>query len=632
MNNRLGLTLIAPLLAIAQARPAAPALAQGASQPASKAATPQARPQTKGEKPPVPTRPAGGDDAAAREAEKALALRKAQAVALLRGAVEGAGEIKKVAARAGVVADALDLLWKHDEVYARANFLKAADHALGLFASEESGQRAEARIAVNTILKALARHDPLASERLMGRYLKLAEDAAAPGAGGSAPSLYERLSLAESSLDLDAAQSAALAARVLEAGVPGSFPEYLYELERRDPGRAAPLLRTSLARVAGAGAYTPTQVTLLSTYAFREPRVLIPVNPGRALEAPPAFGMYTSPLEPPPGALNPALAREFLSAAGLYLSARAAALEQPAQLEWPYVGFCYFLVKKLRGYADKLDLNRDHAWQALEAKYELLAERARLDASTLASLSGLARRVVDDNNVFQFDGGASSFEWAEKTRDPAIKTELLVSGIRQLIDAQRFAEAEQRLDDIREERVREGLADYLHFRAADAALRRSDWDAAAARAARLGDERARAYLLLEAARLSLKAGRKDAALDHLRALMSILMKIEDVDAKARLLVAAAGMIYEADPAWGAEVLAEAVKAINRADGYDGRAYGVSFDLPNLAYWFPLADSDLARCFERAARADWAEAVGAARRINSIELQAAAQVAAARAVL
>jgi hypothetical protein len=633
MKNRLGLALLAALLLGGQARP--PALAQSASRPASDGANESAAQQTKGGQPAGRAQPRGGDGAAARAAEHAAALRKAQAVALLKGVVEGSGEIKSVEARARTVVEALGLLWKHDEAYARANFLKAAEAALDLFASEEAGreQRAEAKAAVITILKALARHDPRASEKLMARYLKLAEEAAARGAGDSTPSLRERLSLAEESLDLDPAQSAALAAKVIEAGVPGSFPQYLNELERRDATAAASLFRTALSLLGGGAAYNPSQATLLSAYAFREAHTSVPVPAGDVRDgARLEFGTFASPLSPPSREVNRALVGAYLAAASAFLNAQALALEQRDEPDAGHVGVCYFLVKKLRGYADKLGLGGAQTWQVLESKFLLLAERAKLSDAALGGLAAAAQRIVTTSSVFRFDGGASAFERAEQTRDAARKTELLVGGIRQLIDGERFAEAEQRISDVGDERAREQLTDYLRFRAAEAALRRGDWDVAAARTARVGEERARAYLLLEAARLSLKAGRRAAALDHLRAALASLSKTEDAKVAARLLVAAAGLVYEADAVWGGEVLAEAVKAINRADGYDGRGYGVTFAVQDFSLWFPLDDSDLARCFERAAKADWAEAVAAAQRINAKELQAAAYTAASRAAL
>ena len=55
---------------------------------------------------------------------------------------------------------------------------------------------------------------------------------------GNSLSSGERLSIAEASLDADTDQSVALAAQVLETGVPGTFPSYLNELEQRDANAA----------------------------------------------------------------------------------------------------------------------------------------------------------------------------------------------------------------------------------------------------------------------------------------------------------------------------------------------------------------------------------------------------------
>lgn len=193
--------------------------------------------------------------AGAGEAERVQ--RRTQAVDILKGVVERAGEIPEAGARAAVVASALDLLWKHDESYARANFVRSADGMLEKFASDETkGQeRAELRSALGVLLKAFARRDPRESGRLLDRFQKLLEEAM-KGGPGSRLSPRERLSLAQAGLDSDPAQSAAFAGNVIESGVPSSFPEYLNELERRDPAAAASLFRTALSILGGGAVST----------------------------------------------------------------------------------------------------------------------------------------------------------------------------------------------------------------------------------------------------------------------------------------------------------------------------------------------------------------------------------------
>ena len=51
-------------------------------------------------------------DTALRKAEEAQ--RRAQAIDILKGVVESAGEIPETQTRASVLTGALDLLWKHD--------------------------------------------------------------------------------------------------------------------------------------------------------------------------------------------------------------------------------------------------------------------------------------------------------------------------------------------------------------------------------------------------------------------------------------------------------------------------------------------------------------------------------------
>lgn len=103
-----------------------------------------------------------------------------------------------------------------------------------------------------------------------------------------------------------------------------------------------------------------------------------------------------------------------------------------------HVALCYFLVKKLRGYAERLGLGGVQAWAVLDARYTVLAERAKLSDSDLNGLAAVARRVVTENTVFRFDGGEAAFAAAEKAVDPAERAALLAAGVIQLIDGRRY--------------------------------------------------------------------------------------------------------------------------------------------------------------------------------------------------
>jgi hypothetical protein len=565
----------------------------------------------------------------ARGAE--AAQRKAQAVEILKSVVEGATEIRETESRIAILSSALDLLWKHDEVYARANFIKSANNLSERFASSDTkGQeRSEIRAAMGVLLKAFARRDPQGAGLLLDKFQKLLEDVLK----GDSISPEERLSLAQAGLESDTAQSVALAAKVLEAGVPGSFPAYLNELERRDAAAAASLFRMALSILASKSVYNPPQVIVLSAYAFRESQMSVPMTAGGRAGTPLEFGMFASPLSPPGRDLNRALATAYLAAAGTYLNAEAIALEQRGDPDALHVAICYFLVKKLRGYVDKLGLDRGQAWMVLDAKFAAIAERAKLSDSALSGLAMSAQRIVTENNVFRFDGGDAALAAAENASDPAERVELLASAVRQLIEEGKYAEAVQRIAAIRDEKLRDQLNDYLYFHTTEASIRKLDWNSFNAQVNRVSNPRLRPYLLLSAARAASKARRKETSSEFLLAAMASFPKIEDPDAKAAALITTAGILFAMDATWGAQVLIEGVNAINRADRYRGGVYGVMLEVPpKFKRWLPLSNSDLGHSFEQAAKHDWQGSLAAAQAINSKELQSQAYIAVCRSVL
>jgi hypothetical protein len=566
---------------------------------------------------------------AQRRAEEAQ--RKTQAIDILKGAVESAADIQKTQTRVALLSAALDLLWKHDEAYAREHFVKAANTLSDRFASDaiQKNERAEIRASMSVLLGGFARHDPKAAARLLDKFQKLLEDVLK----GNSLSLGERLSLAQASLESDPVQSAALAAKVLEAGVPGSFPSYLNELEQHDAAAAANLFRVALSIVSGGRIYNPVQVTVLSTYVFRESQMSVPVIRGGGEGAALETGMFASPLSPPSRDLNQALVQAYLAASGTYLNAEALALEQRANPDAVQVALCFFLVKKLRGYVDRLGLDPGQGWSVLDTKFTVIAERAKVGTQILNDVATVAQRLVAENTVFRFDGGESAFAAAEKTEDPAERAELVARGIRQLIDEDKYAEAVQKMADLREEKYREQLNTYLSFRMAEASLKKLDWYSFNAQVNRVSDARLRTYLVISAALAAANARKKKMSSDFLLTALASFPKIEDPAARAAALVTATGILYAGDDAsWAAQVLTEGVNAINRANQYDGSAYSVTLEAANSKVWLPLSNSDLTHCFEQAAKRDWSTALAAAQNIESKALRMQAYIAACRNVL
>ena len=567
-------------------------------------------------------------DAAQRQAESTQ--RRAQAVDILKGVVESAAEIRETSTRVAVLTGALDLLWKHDQEYTRANFIKSVAALSESFASAtDRRERSQIRASLGVLLKAFARRDPDVAERQFDKFEKLLAEVLK----GNSVSPNERLSLAEAVLESDTVQSAAFAAKVLETGVPGSFPSYLNELELRDSAAATSLFRTALSVMARGQVYNPQHVTVLSAYVFRESYMSVPAVTGGNEGAPLEFGTFATPLSPPSRKLNHPLVAAYFDAVGSYLTAELIGLQQRSAPDGIHVALCFFLVKKLRGYADKMGLDRGQHWAVLDAKYSLVAERAKLSDQALSGLATVAQRIVIENSVFRFDGGESAFAAAEKTVDPVERAELLATGIRQLIDEGKYAEALTRIDDVQDEKFREQLTTYRHFRMAEASVKRLDWHNFNAQTNRLSDARLRTFLVLLAALAASEAREKDLSSEFLVVAMALAPKIGDADARAAALVTTAGIIYAtADASWGEQVLSDGVKAINRADRYDGRVYGVILEAPKYKVWLPIPKSDLNNLFEQAAKRDWTGSLAAAQSIESKALRSQAYIAACRNVL
>lgn len=577
----------------------------------------------------VKVRDKDAGDAALRKAEETQ--RKAQAIDILKGVVESAADIKETRTRVAVVTGALDLLWKHDEAYARANFIKSAAALSDRFASDaaQKQERSEIREAMGVLLRAFARHDPQAAARLLDKFQRLLEEVLK----GNTLSPNERLSLAQASLDSDTAQSAALAAKVLESAIPGSFPSYLNELEQRDAAAAASLFRGALFVLSSARVYNPVEVTILSTYVFRESEVSVPVIRGGREGVPLEFGMFASQLSPPTGELNRELVTAYLAASGAYLNAESIGLERRVDPDPIHVSHIWFLVKKLRGYADRLGLDGGQNWGLLDTKYTMIAERAKVNNEILSGLATVARRIVTENTIFRFDSGEAAFAAAEKAKDPAERAELLANGIRQQIDDGKYGEAVQKIVDLKDEKISEQLNTYLSFHMAEASLKKLDWFTFNSQVNRVSDARLRTYLILSAALATSDARNKKMSSQFLLTALASFPKIEDRDARAAAFVTTAGILYEtADASWSAQVLTEGMNAINHANEYDGDGYGVILEVSKMKVWLPLSKFDLRHCFEQAAKRDWATALGAAQSIESKALRSQAYIAACRNVL
>ncbi|MGZ8842805.1 MAG: hypothetical protein ACXW18_04030 [Pyrinomonadaceae bacterium] len=557
---------------------------------------------------------------------------KQQAVLVIHRIIDQAQEISEVEVRTSVLSNALALLWNYDEQYAVSSFQKSIDRLLERYSANDatSAERLKLATATRQLIVSVAPHNQAEADQALERYKKAVGEGAGDDKRGLSPK--ERLSIAQANLDFDVKQSSALAEAILRMGVPLMFPDYLSQLEDRNPDLSNALYRFGLSQLASNPLYTPVHATVLSAYAFREKVLVIEIRTNSASNPSPQFGALTSNLFPTQVTLNAVLADEYLSAAEAFLRQRLVALHGQPTLDQEYVVQCYFLAVKLNAYASRLSLMHHDRWRQLSAQFDLLARRASVAPEDLSAIALNAERLATEGTVFKFGDGASAFEKAKASKGEAERTELLVRGIHELVEAQRYSEAERRLVEIKDDETRSKVTDYLNFRAAKLAVAKKKWTDLSTYLPKIGDARLRTYVLLDGMDAAFKAKKKDLASKYLQILSDLLSTIDNKSDKAKALVALSGVLSSNGSEESSQTMLDAISAINRADDYDGGDYSVTVNLPKLSLSFRLKDSNIASSIQNSSRVDWERSINATNTINRVEIRAMAQIAACRAVL
>jgi len=294
-----------------------------------------------------------------------------------------------------------------------------------------------------------------------------------------------------------------------------------------------------------------------------------------------------------------------------------------------YIIQCYFLASKLNAYAVTLNLVRDDRWQQLTMQFEILARRAGVPIEELDNIARLAQRLASEGTVFRFDDGASAFEKAKVSKDANEKTEWLVRGIHELVEAGKFAEAERRIAEIKDDKLVAQITDYLNFRAAKAAVAKRKWNDLTGYSAKIVDARLRTYVLLDGIDAAFKNKKKTLGSEYLQSVLSVAAMIDNKSDRAKALIAISSLV-ESDSS--SQALLDAVAAINQAQDYDGSDYAVTIELPKLKISFSLKDSNISASVQTASKRDWNGVISATNTISRVEIRAMAQLAACRTVL
>jgi hypothetical protein len=183
--------------------------------------------------------------------------------------------------------------------------------------------------------------------------------------------------------------------------------------------------------------------------------------------------------------------------------------------------------------------------------------------------------------------------------------------------------------------VRGRLRDLLGYYSAKASAHDRNWTEVNLRALKISDARIRFLLLLESAKAVglLKAPDRRVAAQFLLDARALIPQISDKTSKAQSLIFIISLASEIYPQLSAELLPEAVRAMNASENYDGGDLQIMIDVvPHFRVMLSSPDSNLEVCLKRQAKLDWTNALRLAEDLTSKRLRSFAIVSVCGAIL
>jgi hypothetical protein len=566
--------------------------------------------------------------------EQARDLQKERAVQLLREALDSSSTIENVGERSLLVSRAAGLIWSHDQALARFSLSKTFQDVLAQYKDIEVVESTEKLGRLDAALNRLIATMMQKDTNLAGSAQQQLNEMRKEQLKGksSDPSNKEKLSLAQETLGSNPQKSIELASSVLQQGVPWGFPQFLYDLRQTDVSSADALYGEGLNILASGRIYRALDAIQLSTYAFREDMMLVPM-PDSGASGNLQIGILTKKLSPPAYNLNRSLAVGYLMAAQNYLSIQLqlgnTVANDPVQLVQSL-----FLATKLSVYSAKLGSNQTDVWQRFKFDLQARCVSAGVDKATIQNIEGFAERLANSDDVFQF-GDDSSLDRAKDIKDRERRNEIMVRGIWNLIQGKRFQQAETRIEDVDDGEVRGRLLDLLGYYSGKASAHDRNWPEVNSRALRISDARIRFLLLLESAKAVglLKGPDRKVAAQFLLDARALIPQISDKTNKAQSLIFIISLAAEIYPQLSAELLPDAVRAINASENYDGGDLQVMIDVvPHFRVMLSSPDSNLEVCLKKQAKLDWTNALRIAEDLTSKRLRHFAIVSVCGAIL
>jgi len=488
-----------------------------------------------------------------------------QALLLIEQQLDEAKTFDKPVATISIMVRAADLLWPYHQERARAVFTGAYDLASQHFQrrgdeySKEEGVRLQLPDQRFIVLKAIAKRDPAWARRLAERTAeeskREAERGAAEAKNPSSPSFIDKrsqeggkiLDLAISTLAVDEKTAISLASSTLGYPGPVELPRFLYKLAEVDQ----PAADSFCAEAIGVYLDAPLDgLFYLSVYPFGLNTIVVPA---------PVTMWYSPPQNFAP---NEKLQRTYLEAlfrrGDLSLKAPVRAQDDTGQLpsyQFPDAARVYVALSRL---------------EALIAERQpALLERAVTLRSTLASMLPSSLRQEAEGSMreqqqFEENSFERNLEEAERESNPAERDGALALAILGAPDSESTDRLSDLVRKIGDDKLRRQMVNWLCFHRTQKAIKDGRLDEAKQLAEKVEQLDHRAYLSYEIAEESLRrlddTVRAREALDGVAASAA---KAPDTNEKARTLLGVAHLYSKFDHLRAFEVMADAVKTINK---------------------------------------------------------------------
>lgn len=544
-----------------------------------------------------------------------------RAYLLVQTAVDDARTMDDPVSRITILVLAADTIWGFRQDPARGLFKQAYELADKHFHDQTNTARKseEQRFSV---MQAIARHDPAWARALAKQAVEetkreterqaeeakrtLQNNASSPAGGVN---LADRLlALASSMLNIDQPSALDLAKQSLRYPASFTLGRFLFKLAATDQVAADHLCQEAIK------AYSDTSIRdllFLSAYPFGSPRSII--------------GVQTVYFTPPQNfAPSPALQQLFLGAlfhrAEILLNSASQSTPTPNQTSEP--AQVYMALSVL---------------ESVIAEYQpaALTQAMTLKSSMKTLLYSDEWQRANNTVRAQLEAEADSYinnvQKAEQATSPAQADSLLVSAIVKAPSSESLDRLKGLAQKVSDANVRQQLLNWLYFKRTRDAIKQGELDDAKQLADKVGQIDLRAYLAYEIAAESLKRfNDRIRASEMLNAVAAEAAKADNTNEKARALLGVAHLFSKLDYQRAFEVMADAVKAINRIANPDLSNTGIfqRIEGPQFGYVarYEFTGFDLGNAFRELAAYDFDGALLLARSLENKRLRSTAIIA------